>query len=606
MTRSRRAGRAEVPPEKESSVPPLPQPETQTSKHDVVAYLAYGAIVVLGILFCLSKLYDDDVFWQLATGRWIVQHHAIPDHDVFGFVTGGQHWFPVEWLWGVVLYALYHWTQSYGSLEILTALICSGVLGFQILTMHRLRIAPPITILVVLLVLFTALGRILPRPHIVTALALSATVFVLYRSRQPSASKSKILYLLPPIFLVWTNMHPGVLVGMMIVGLGVVSELLRIVLAHYLHHDVDTIDTTYLKKLAVTFVLCGVAVLMNPHGMETYLYVYRHAQMTFLGAIQEWESPFSPSVTMGRIWFYKIFLFVGSASLYYAFRKRDPLPALLYIAMAIYSLQAHRLRVDFAVVTATGTALALNDLATQVDWLHLRTFIVNKATTIGCAILTVGLICVVPSGSLYQKVDLENQFGLGLDSTAFPLPMLDFLRKENIRGRPFNEFGIGGILIWEEPDIKNFIDSRDLNDTILSEYISMYNMQPGFEKKFQDYGIDHAMIYIPGLQKDADLITTSPIPYFSTHRDEWKLVYWDDKSSLYVKNVPKFSSIIKRYEYKTLHPYLFAYHPQTFDSLRSVLPNEFQNELQRKLREEPNGRVVRFIAREVGLPSPTR
>ena len=112
------------------------------------------------------------------------------------------------------------------------------------------------------------------------------------------------------------------------------------------------------------------------------------------------------------------------------------------------------------------------------------------------------------------------------------------------------------------------------------------------------------MIDIPGLQRDADLITTSPIPYFSTHRDDWKLVFWDDRSCLYLKNVSKFLRVIERYEYKTLHPYLFAYQPQTFDSLRTVFPIEFERELRRKLEEEPNGRVIRFIAHEAGISLP--
>ena len=612
MTRSRRKGMANDPSPNHPGAHHAIQSElvdAATSGRDFVTYAAYGLLLVLVILLCLSKLYDDDIFWQLATGRWIVQHHAIPDHDVFGFVTEGQQWIPVEWLWGVILYSAYSWTQSYGTLEILTAFVCVGILVLQILTMRGLRIATPIALLIALLVVCTALGRLVPRPHIITALGLSATVYAIYRGRHPDESNSNILYVLPPLFLVWTNMHPGVLVGMMLLALAILSGLMEIFLFRYRSQGIIVSSgrhsSRHLKKLLGVFLLCACAVLINPHGIGTYAYVYQHAQMASLGAIREWDSPFSPAAATGRLWFYKILLLLGSSSIYYSFKKKDPLPAMLYIAFALYSFQAVRLRVDFAVATAAGTALALNDLVTRLRTPAVRKFLTGKSLSIVLAILIAGLTFFVPRGSLYERMDMENRFGLGLDSAAFPVPLLDFVKREGIHGRPFNEFGIGGILVWEFPDAKNFIDSRDLNDTIMSEYISMYETHSGFEKKFQTYGIDHIMIDIPGLQRDADLMTTSPIPYFSTHRDEWKLVFWDDRSCLYLKNVPKFLRIMERYEYKTLHPYLFAYQPREFDSLRTAFPLEFERELREKLSEEPNGRVIRFIAWEVGVSPPS-
>ena len=236
MTRSRRKGMANDPFPNHPIIHHTTQSElldAGTSGRDFVTYAAYGLLLVLVILLCLSKLYDDDVFWQLATGRWIVQHRSIPDRDVFGFITEGQRWIPMEWLWGIILYLTYAATQSYGALEILAAILCAGILALQILTMHRLRIATPIALLIALLVVCTALGRLVPRPHIITALGLSATVYAIYRCRHSDESNSNILYVLPPIFLVWANMHPGVLAGMMLLGLAILSEILGIFLARY-------------------------------------------------------------------------------------------------------------------------------------------------------------------------------------------------------------------------------------------------------------------------------------------------------------------------------------------------------------------------------------
>ena len=592
---------------------PTISPNTQSEllfigriRRDVLAYAAFTFLLLLSALFCFSKLYNDDIFWQLATGRWIIQHHTIPSEDIFGYATLGQRWIPTEWLWAVVLYAVYMASQNYATLQIFAGILSVGIVAFQFFTMRRLRIATPIIILTILLLILTALGRFLPRAHLITALGLSVTVYCLYRYRSSDRAHIRILYILPVLFLFWSNMHPGVLVGLMLLGLAVFSESVHLLLVRY-RQQVPVGEFTpptiaQLKKFLVVIVLCFCAVLVNPHGIYTYLYVYQSAQMKFLDSIKEWISPFSPIATMKQLWFYKIMLILGLSTIHYAYKRRDFLPVIVYTAFALYSFQAIRLRVDFIIATAPGTALALHDLVTRIQRSSVQKLLIGIIPTVlftGCLAL---IILLTSTGWLYQNFGLQNHIGFGLDSTAFPMPMLDFVKKEQIRGRPFNEFGIGGILLWQFPDMKNFFDSRDLNDSIGNEYISMYNMKPGFEKKFHDHGVDHVMIFIRGLRENADLITTSPIPYFSTHSDKWKLVFWDDESCLYVKNVPSFRHVIDQYEYRILHPYLFAYFPQTFDSLRQLYPEAFRREFHRKLEEEPRGSVIRFIAREAGIP----
>jgi hypothetical protein len=568
---------------------------------DFVNYLGLGLLFGLAIFLSFIKISDDDVFWQLATGRWIINHHAIPSQDIFGFVTGGQQWFPTEWLWCVLLYISYTAANSYIALEILTAIVFAGIVAFQVAAMRRSHVTTPLILFITLLVLLTTLGRILPRPHIVTALGLAITVFILYRHHFSPDAKGHSLIILPVIFLLWANMHPAVLAGLILIVLAVVAEFLRIILLRTTpgvsaDQSADHVRKKF-KKLSVVFLFCLTAIMLNPHGIDTYFYIYQHAQMKFLGAIHEWDSPFSISTVMVQVWFYKILLVLGIATIFYSFRKKDPLPAILYFAFALYSFQAVRLRVDFAIVTAPGTALSLQELVTLLRWDKLITFITGKVPTIALTLLIAAILCFVPGGTFYTKMGVDDRYGTGIDSTALPIRMINFVQQERIQGRPFNEFGIGGFLLWEFPEMKDFIDSRDINDTIGYLYASMYNLQPGFERNFRMLGIDNVLTYIPGQERDAGLMSASPIPYFSTHREEWKLVFWDDRSSLYVKNIPKFRSTIERYEYKILHPYLFAYQPRLFDSLRAAFPQEFQEELKRKLQEEPGGKIIRFIMR---------
>src|SRR5206468_121412 len=125
-----------------------------------------------------------------------------------------------------------------------------------------------------------------------------------------------------------------------------------------------------------------------------------------------------------------------------------------------------------------------------------------------------------------------------------------FLADHGIRGNAFNQLEIGGLLLWTQPGEKNFIDSRNLSDSLGREYYSLLLMQSGFEEKLNHYGVDYMVFHPFDLLTSPQIMKLTLISYCSTHRDTWKLVYWDDHSMLYLKDVPKFREVIDKYEYK--------------------------------------------------------
>src|ERR1700743_2778695 len=71
---------------------PIPAPSPARS-----VFLVLSAIVlVYAFLAGLRTVTDFDLGWQMATGRWIVQHHQIPSTDVFSYTAPGEPWiYPV-------------------------------------------------------------------------------------------------------------------------------------------------------------------------------------------------------------------------------------------------------------------------------------------------------------------------------------------------------------------------------------------------------------------------------------------------------------------------------------------------------------------------------
>jgi hypothetical protein len=173
------------------------------------------------------------------------------------------------------------------------------------------------------------------------------------------------------------------------------------------------------------------------------------------------------------------------------------------------------------------------------------------------------------------------------------------MKENRISGTPFNHFGTGGYIVWSTPGEKNFIDSRNLNDDIFNEYNLILSMRPGFEKKLEERGIDYFVYLDPDLIRRPNDLKGLVTAYFSRNPD-WKLIFWDDKSMLFVKNIPKFEEVINKYGYKVLNPYTFLFFKPEFDNNLKLNPKTAKDEISRKLKSDPNGILFQNMNQAAG------
>jgi hypothetical protein len=198
------------------------------------------------------------------------------------------------------------------------------------------------------------------------------------------------------------------------------------------------------------------------------------------------------------------------------------------------------------------------------------------------------------SNSIYDKIKYYRVFGFGIDEKYVPVQLFDFIKQNNISGTPYNSYTTGGYMIWNFPNEKNYIDSRCLSDEIFDEYNSILLMRPGFEKKLEQRGVDYVIYFDPQMIYSPNDLKRLVVSYFSRNPN-WKLIFWDDKSMLFVKNIPKFSDLINKNEYKIIHPYTALFHKQEFENSVKTNPVVARNELNRKLQTEPNGYFFKVL-----------
>ena len=565
----------------------------------------YGLMVLFTVFIILLTSFkitgDDDVFWHLATGRYIAETHSVPSTDIFGYVTAGQQWMPFEWGWDLLTYGLYN-LGGYTALSVFRTLIFLLMFFVLFIILKKFKVSYTLIFLFFIILAFGMMDRLTPRPHIMSMLFFALLLYILTEYKYFNRSNYKILFFIPVIFLLWANLHMGIIAGIFLLGIFVLSEIIIYLKADkFSSREIPPLSKQELTRLIIIFVVSVLFMLVNPNFFQTYIYAFDHTKMKLLDTINEWKSPFDPEFGKGFVAnIYKIFLFSGILILYYAYRKKDLFAAMVFLGFAIYSVRAVRFTVDYIIIITIFLAISVSFIISELKRDSIKNFFIKSP--IPKIILEVALlffIINIPNDKLYlEYLQYYRVTGFGVNSDFFPTKMIDFMKENKITEtgtRPFNHFGTGGLLVWNFPGSKNFIDSRNLNDEIFSEYNTIVYKKSGFENKIREYEFDYSFYLAPDLVRAPKEMDYSIVSYFSKKSDEWKLVFWDDKSFLFLKNIPKFSEPIDNYEYKYITPYNFLYQKSVIDKGISEDPERVKMEIQRKLSEEPEGLIINSI-----------
>lgn len=72
-----------------------------------IRHWVLAAVLATVFALALSPATDPDLFWHLATGRWILAHHSVPRVDPFSWTVPGRRWIAHEWLTEVAFQGLH-------------------------------------------------------------------------------------------------------------------------------------------------------------------------------------------------------------------------------------------------------------------------------------------------------------------------------------------------------------------------------------------------------------------------------------------------------------------------------------------------------------------
>lgn len=577
---------------------PAETPASSTRRERWALFAAGIAVVFCAFCLAASPSRSDDIFMHLAVGRRFFETGAFPETDpwLFSIENYPRRWIDVAY-WGMHLGAAK--LHALGGFVLLsavkTALVVFGSLA-PLWLARRLGVRSFLVPAALLVGLWAACDRFIERGSLVSdclgpwVLAITAAELV---------RPSKLRWVLPPLVLVWTNLHPGVATGLALIACGAALQ-----------------PAAWRRWLPV-LIACALAAVAHPDGARHLLWALQSAPGGGQEAFRRYNAEQMPTFSPAHIGTREVWIFVALAAgvgvaLARAFVRgaRPWFASIAFAALAYMGASTVRfvstaslaLPVVLASVLAErGSARApagrkrardgsaeLQAEARAAGW-HAHVPVAGALATAAVALALDAK--VLASG--YTPRSGPRKFGFGLQESLQPFAAADFVR--GIPGAPhvFNDHSFGTFLAWYwDANPRIYFHGYVLDARFyLEDYVAISRSAADFDRIVKEHDI--GVFFMRRLPVTP---TSGPLVYkLLLTRPEWHLVFWDNRALVFVKDTPATRELIAANEYTWLDPF----RPERVQAGAKTQPAQLLDEALRQLRRAPDGDWVRGIVRDV-------
>lgn len=537
-------------------------------------------IVAVTLLFLitlpmLTKIFTSDFGTHIAIGRDIVQSRTIADKEFLNYTSLGRYNPNGEWGFQAILYLVFSVGGVYG----VSFLVWAVVFGIYLL-IHRATVLRGANPLLAVLAIFAFSGflriRIQPRPEIFTYLFTSLIIYLL--TEYYYGVRKRMIYAIPPLVLLWANMHPTYLMAFVLSGAFFADALARAAWRREFRWDL--LKKWILPPLitgALGLIVCG----LNPHGYDAILTPLRLISRGETGGgsgILMSISELTPVKGTGFFVYYKAAAWFACVSILLGVIGRRVLLIDLFLFAIAFkgAWDSARAVSMMGMFLAPGAALQLTGFLERAgEWLSLKEVSIEARKDPGkgkgknrkmseaaakaapktprsggisfrkvapAAVLATALTAFGGTTLAFSFSQLE--YGIGMTEHKFSFAAAEFLRKNPIPGKMFNFFDIGGFLDWQlYPQALTFIDGRTYNQEVFMEHQVVTGAMPGWEKVLEKYGINY--VVLKAMDSSGMILPIVPV---LANDPNWALVFSDGLFVIFVRNTPELRGYIKAHE----------------------------------------------------------
>lgn len=477
---------------------------------------------------------DSDLWWHLQAGRVTVESGRPLQTDLFSHTREGARWINHSWLTQVVLFKLFDWF-SHGGLALWVGVLVVATFVFVYVQMEGDAFARAF---VAVLAATTSAVVWSARPQIVSLLFTAVVGYALYLLKWRGKNR---LWVLPPLFVLWVNLHAGYTLGFLLIGCFLAGESLNHLIAHVIPGDDPVVSWKQLAVLLGAALLSAILLVLNPNTARMWAYPWDTVAIGSLRElIQEWQSPdFHPLYTQPFIWMALALL----ASVGLSGRRIDGVDLVTVSAFAYTALLSARNIGPFAIVAAPVLSRRVATIIARVQarpGVRVATGRAERSSACSeprtCSRAVYGVLnvvilaLVVALAGWKVSLPLGRAFNEQVQGETLPVGAVEWIERERPEGRMFNRYRWGGYLIWRLwPEYQVFVDGRtDLyGDEVLEDYVEIATAGPRAMELLEAYGVTWAVIW------PEDALGTL------LACEGWELGYEDGVSAVWVRVLPE-------------------------------------------------------------------
>lgn len=492
--------------------------------------MSASALLLLIVIanFALQPLTEPDFGWHLRTGLDVLHHGLrLPDLDPYSHTMPDWAWVEHAWLTDVLMAGVYSLFGALGVIVFFAAVTISAwLIGASVasvsLTFRWLSCA---------ISLWVALPYLGARTQFVTLLGVALLLWMLKRWQNGNDS---IRWWIPPLFMIWSNLHGGFVVGLLILGLVIgttailkwLSDRRLLVLGRC---EDQLFSREDLKRLVVLALVSAGLTLVNPYGFRLHIEILTSLSNQFmLETLQEWQ-PLSVTGIAGHR--YALFLAGMAVGMALWYRKVEPVRWVVGLVFLAFSVR-HMRNIPFFLIVSLPLCAEL--LAGGYERLFqrfpLRETAVKKGRLAAAALIAVVLWWL---GSEHvERIALSGTSTAEFfRTTHYPIEAIEWIRahRDEAGERLYNDYGDGGFLLWWLPGTKIFIDGRmpawqSGDRDILRDYLALNGAEPDLRVLIK-YSVDWALVR-----------RRTSLENVLAGNAAWSRVYADDKAAIYRLN----------------------------------------------------------------------
>ncbi|MGA1869978.1 MAG: tetratricopeptide repeat protein [bacterium] len=519
----------------------------------VLAWVLIFLLATLIFSINVSEMTNNDIWIHLKNGELILKNKKFLYTDTYSFRTIGMPWMNHEWLAGVIFY-LVHLISGVNGLilfkTLLFIIMALVLLRTSVITKQEFAFFFPL----IVFVQYNVTVRSLVRPHIFTYLFVTLYIYILFAYKY---QKKDFLWSIPVLHLLWVNIHGGWFVGSVLLFVFATGETFRLLLNRFVSFwQKDLISWSRQKKLYIVILVAYMVIIFNPTGIKTYTYPLElTTQSTFMSQIYEWQPPFeSPTFKKSYAFiYYIIWMGLLAISFLVAFKYFDFTNLGISMLFLYMSLRMHRNITFFTL--ATMPIIGINYTRFFKRIFGFKEHLWSKIDLYGKLLFLVIIVIFIHHGFTYgyrYRSGSGKAFGFGIGDNM-PTKAVAYAKARGLKGKCFNPYTYGAMIINKlYPDTRVVMDSRDLpygEKLYLEHQYAMIDVNY-FAQMDKRYHFDYLMF---DYTRDNLL---NHFEYLEKNKNEWALIYFNEKSIIYARRKPEFELIIKEDEYHCLHPVL--------------------------------------------------